>query len=120
MATEIERKFLVAGDGWRAAAAGPPRRLAQAYLAGGAGTTVRVRIVDDAEAFLTIKGISQGATRAEFEYPLPLADADGGSGWAGPWRPSPNAKPDQFKDLTIASAKLNVPWPVAGGRGPVF
>lgn len=82
MATEIERKFLVKGDGWRAAA-GPPRRLAQAYLCGGAGTTVRVRIVDDARGYLTVKGRTlelaggvAGSARAEFEYEIPLADAE--------------------------------------------
>jgi hypothetical protein len=60
-----------------------------------------------------------------FDYPvgrLPLAQANGGIGWAGPWRVSPGAKlpPGDAGDITIASGKLNVPWPVPGGRGPML
>ncbi|MDT8989980.1 CYTH domain-containing protein [Curvibacter sp. APW13] len=71
MGVEIERKFLVRGEGWRQ---GPGERLVQGYLNRDKARTVRVRVAGDA-AFLTIKGISVGATRAEFEYPIPLADA---------------------------------------------
>jgi adenylate cyclase len=71
MGIEIERKFLVVGDDWRAAPAVP---YAQGYLNRDKARTVRVRIVQDA-AWLTIKGVSVGATRAEFEYPIPVADA---------------------------------------------
>ena len=74
MAEEIERKFLVAGEGWRAAAAGS-RVLRQGYLALTERMALRVRILDDAEALLTIKSAEPGTTRAEFEYPIPLADA---------------------------------------------
>jgi hypothetical protein len=60
-----------------------------------------------------------------FDYPvgrLPLAAAVGGTGWAGPWQVSPGVKaPVALNgDLTIASAKLNVAWPVRGGRGPML
>lgn len=60
-----------------------------------------------------------------FDYPvgnLPLAEAIGGTGWAGPWTVSPGAKlpPGDSGDLTIASGKLHVAWPVAGGRGPML
>jgi hypothetical protein len=60
-----------------------------------------------------------------FDYPLgsvPLADANGGQGWAGPWRLSPGAKrsPTNADDLNIAFGKLNVPWPVRGGRGAML
>lgn len=72
MATEIERKFLVVGDQWRRLAAGT--RYRQGYLASEAGKTVRVRIAGE-QAFLTIKGITQGLARSEFEYPIPLEDA---------------------------------------------
>ncbi len=72
MGIEIERKFLVVGDGWRAAPAVP---YAQGYLNRDKQRTVRVRIVQDA-AWLTVKGVSVGATRAEFEYPIPVADAE--------------------------------------------
>ncbi len=71
MGIEIERKFLVVGDGWRAAPAVP---VAQGYLNRDKQRTVRVRIVQDA-AWLTVKGATAGATRAEFEYPIPVADA---------------------------------------------
>jgi CYTH domain-containing protein len=72
MGIEIERKFLVVGDGWRAAPALP---YAQGYLNRDKQRTVRVRIVEDG-AWLTVKGASVGATRAEFDYPIPVADAE--------------------------------------------
>jgi len=71
MAIEIERKFLVVGDAWSAA---PAVFYSQGYLNRDKERTVRVRIAGD-EAFLTIKGVSLGASRAEFEYPIPLWDA---------------------------------------------
>ncbi|SMQ66162.1 CYTH domain-containing protein [Devosia lucknowensis] len=73
MAKEIERKFLVSGDAWRTAVTGS-RRLAQGYLSSNAKATVRVRIFDDAQAVITIKGPTIGISRAEFEYPIPLDD----------------------------------------------
>jgi hypothetical protein len=55
-----------------------------------------------------------------FGYPVgrvSLSNADGGFGWAGPWRTSYKDKPiTEADDLTIVSGKLNVPWPIAGGR----
>ena len=72
MAIEIERKFLVTGDAWRTA---PGTRYSQGYLNRDKARTVRVRVAGD-QGFLTIKGVSVGATRAEFEYPVPLADAE--------------------------------------------
>lgn len=71
MALEIERKFLITGDGWQSSDA---TRLVQGYLNRDKARTVRVRVAGDV-AFLTIKGINHGATRQEFEYPIPLADA---------------------------------------------
>lgn len=71
MAVEIERKFLVTGDGWRALAQGTAYR--QGYLPS-EGCTVRVRVAGQ-RAFLTIKGKTVGATRSEFEYEIPPADA---------------------------------------------
>jgi adenylate cyclase len=73
MGIEIERKFLVAGDGWRQAAT-TQTRFSQGYLSRDPARTVRVRIAGD-RAFLTIKGLTRGATRAEFEYDIPFADA---------------------------------------------
>ncbi|MDE8653015.1 CYTH domain-containing protein [Novosphingobium album (ex Liu et al. 2023)] len=75
MAREIERKFLVAGDAWRRAA-GEGQRIRQAYLASGGPAEIRVRICDGARAVLTIKSAAPGLSRAEFEYPIPLADAE--------------------------------------------
>jgi adenylate cyclase len=71
MAIEIERKFLVVGDAWRDA---PAVFYSQGYLNRDKARTVRVRIAGE-EAFLTVKGASVGASRAEFEYPIPLWDA---------------------------------------------
>ncbi len=73
MAREIERKFLVIGDDWRGLAPGKDYR--QGYLSTVAERTVRVRVAGE-RAFLTVKGISVGASRAEFEYGIPVADAD--------------------------------------------
>jgi CYTH domain-containing protein len=71
MGIEIERKFLVVGDAWRQ---GEGVSYAQGYLNRDAERTVRVRIAGD-RAFLTVKGVSKGATRAEFEYEIPVTDA---------------------------------------------
>jgi adenylate cyclase len=72
MATEIERKFLVQGTQWRT---GPRTRINQGYLNRDKARTVRVRTRGD-QAFLTIKGPTHEASRAEFEYEIPLADAE--------------------------------------------
>jgi CYTH domain-containing protein len=74
MAREIERKFLVVGEGWRGVAPGVPYR--QGYLGAGsdARCTVRVRIAGE-EAFLTVKGPTARGARDEYEYPIPVADA---------------------------------------------
>ena len=72
MGVEIERKFLLAGDAWRAL--GEPVLLRQGYLSSDKERTVRVRVEGD-RGTMTIKGKSVGATRSEWEYPIPLADA---------------------------------------------
>jgi adenylate cyclase len=73
MGQEIERKFLLRGDTWRALATGTMYR--QGYLNSVKERTVRIRTVGD-KAFLTIKGISVGATRTEYEYPIPFDDCN--------------------------------------------
>lgn len=73
MATEIERKFLVTGDGWRAQAASS-KRIRQAYLAWGK-VQLRVRLIDDAKGVLTVKSARNGLVRSEYEYPVPVGDA---------------------------------------------
>ncbi len=72
MGKEIERKFLVVGDDWRSAQS---TLLRQGYLSTDKHRTVRVRVSGDS-AFLTIKGLTTGATRREFEYPIPVDDAN--------------------------------------------
>ena len=72
MAAEIERKFLVADDSWRDGTAGV--RIAQGYLSQDPDRTVRVRLAGE-RAWLTIKGRTEGITRAEFEYAIPADDA---------------------------------------------
>ena len=80
MGIEIERKFLVTGDGWRGAAH-KVVPMAQGYLndlatvdSGAMRTSVRVRIAGDA-AFLNLKSRELGHTRQEFDYPIPVDDA---------------------------------------------
>lgn len=77
MPVEIERKFLVRDDGWKHHA-GSGRRLCQGYVAHGDDSSVRVRIVGNQageRAFLTIKGTRAGLARPEFEYEIPLGEA---------------------------------------------
>ncbi len=73
MATEIERKFLLRNDGWREGAdAGT--RFRQGYLIGAEKASVRVRIEGDS-ANINIKSATLGIQRQEYEYPIPLTDA---------------------------------------------
>ena len=74
MATEIERKFLVRHDGWREGASSG-RRFRQGYITRSGGVTVRVRRIGE-RAFLTVKGPRQGISRPEFEYEIPVDDAE--------------------------------------------
>lgn len=75
MALEIERRFLVAGDGWREHVRWS-RNLQQGYLAGSArGLTLRVRSDGAGAAWLTLKYPAAGIARHEFEYAIPSADA---------------------------------------------
>ncbi len=73
MAKEIERKFLVIGEEWKRGTSGVSYR--QGYLSTVKERTVRVRTVGD-KGFLTIKGVTVGVSRSEFEYPIPTADAN--------------------------------------------
>jgi len=74
MAKETERRFLVKSDEWRSSANGGVHYL-QGYLTTDPERNVRIRIGDDA-ASLTIKGAADGFTRPEFEYSVPLNDAE--------------------------------------------
>ncbi|MEM6517863.1 MAG: CYTH domain-containing protein [Cyanobacteria bacterium P01_D01_bin.71] len=73
MAQEIERKFLVTDVSWKQYARGTLYR--QGYIPTQNNTTVRVRIIGD-RGYLTIKGPTNGISREEFEYDIPLADAE--------------------------------------------
>ena len=80
MGVEIERKFLLRSDGWRERIE-RSERMAQGYLVGAqalrngaARASVRARIVGE-QAWLNIKAAVAGIERAEFEYPIPLVDA---------------------------------------------
>jgi adenylate cyclase len=74
MATEIERKFLLKDAAWRAQA-GEGVRMRQGYLIGAEKASVRVRISGD-KAYLNIKSATLGVQRQEYEYSIPLHDAD--------------------------------------------
>ena len=68
---EIERKFLVTSEDWRTP---DPIRIAQGYLNRSKDRTVRVRIAGPL-GFITVKGPTTSASRSEFEYEIPLTDA---------------------------------------------
>ena len=73
MATEIERKFLVCNDSWRQQSdAGLKTR--QGYMSGGEHASIRVRVQGD-HAFLNVKSSTLGIWRREYDYPIPLSDA---------------------------------------------
>jgi CYTH domain-containing protein len=71
MALEIERKFLLEEGAWRNEKGTLFR---QGYFNSAKERTVRVRTVDE-KGYLTIKGISRGTARVEYEYEIPLAEA---------------------------------------------
>lgn len=74
MPLEIERKFLINHNKWNELAKPDGKRYRQGYLLNDKNKTIRVRL-SDACAFITIKGKTTGATRSEFEYNIPVADA---------------------------------------------
>lgn len=75
MGIEIERKFLVTGPEWKREAVAS-RDLRQAYMAVTSEAAIRIRIEDESAAWLTIKSAGAGIARAEFEYAIPVADAE--------------------------------------------
>ncbi|MBN1987129.1 MAG: CYTH domain-containing protein [Prolixibacteraceae bacterium] len=70
---EIERKFWVAKEKWKPAGEG--RKLVQGYLSVDPERTIRVRIVGE-QAFITIKGKTEGIRRTEFEYKIPKSEGE--------------------------------------------
>ncbi len=73
MGREIERKFLVTGNDYRELAIGTHYR--QGYLNSQKERVVRIRTIDD-QGFITVKGITKGATRLEYEYEISVSDAN--------------------------------------------
>jgi len=74
MKIEIERKFLVAGDRWRISA-DSGLLCEQGYISSGPDQiTVRVRRIGD-QGFLTLKGPTEGISRPEMEYEIPVDEA---------------------------------------------
>lgn len=72
MGIEIERKFLVKSDGWKSL--GERMFYQQGYLLIDKSKTIRVRTIE-AKGFITIKGLSTGISRSEFEYIIPVDEA---------------------------------------------
>ena len=74
MGQEIERKFLVREPQKAFAQAFKSERIEQGYLSPRPEATVRLRIRGD-RAWITVKSPNHGATRGEWEYPIPVEDA---------------------------------------------
>ena len=73
MPLEIERKFLVANDGWRSWVT-RQIRIRDGLIASTSGNKARVRIADS-NATIALKSRRNGPTRTEFEYAIPYSDA---------------------------------------------
>jgi CYTH domain-containing protein len=73
MALEIERKFLIEKDLWYAVKKPAGTDIIQAYLVNEPGKIIRIRVTES-DAFITIKGPTEKATRYEFEYPISRED----------------------------------------------
>jgi adenylate cyclase len=73
MPYEIERKFLVRDESWRASA-GRAMSIRQGYLSRNGSTSLRIRLLDGVRAKLTIKSPVSEIRRLEFEYEIPMAD----------------------------------------------
>ncbi len=73
MGREIERKFLVNDSSWKKNVQAV--RCCQGYLCPGKGVTVRVRTMSGS-GYLTVKGGGEGIARNEYEYVIPVADAE--------------------------------------------
>jgi adenylate cyclase len=71
---EIERKFLLRSDAWRAGVESA-RRLSQGYLCSDPAKSVRVRIAGD-DATITVKGSREGISRLELQYTIPVDEAE--------------------------------------------
>ena len=95
MPFEIERKFLVVGDGWQKLATGTTR-IRQAYLPSDGSLSIRVRIKNEQTAALTIKSRDAELRRLEFEYPIPVQDAE--------------ALMARRRGAVVEKVRFDVPW----------
>jgi adenylate cyclase len=75
MSFEIERKFLVRSEEWRPLAT-EYKDIRQAYLVWESKSSVRIRIIDNATATLTVKSRPVELRRLELEYPIPILEAE--------------------------------------------
>lgn len=75
MGKEIEYKFLVDQGKWDALVKPTPKLIVQSYLHNTPEKTVRVRVKGD-KGYITIKGAAKGLTRTEFEYEIPVSEAE--------------------------------------------
>lgn len=73
MGIEIERKFLMVDDSWREQVE-RSQRMVQGYLASNENTAIRVRIAGE-KAHINVKSTGDGIHRLEFEYAVPMDDA---------------------------------------------
>lgn len=118
MAKEIERKFLVVDDGYKTMAISC-RDIMQAYISTCPESTVRIRVADG-RGFITVKGVTHGCVRDEWEYEIPADDAFEMASlaagriikkrrWIVPWRGF-TWEVDEFSDelsgLTVAEVEM--------------
>ncbi|MCM1021352.1 MAG: CYTH domain-containing protein [Muribaculum sp.] len=75
MSKEIERKYLVTNYNFKAEAT-EKKHIRQGYLCTAPDTTVRVRTINGSVGYLTVKSRNVGATRGEWEYEIPVGDAE--------------------------------------------
>lgn len=75
MAIEIERKFRVTSSDWKQSVV-RQRSIRQAYLTKNGRISIRIRINNDRRATLTMKTSQPSRRRKEFEYDIPIADAE--------------------------------------------
>tara|TARA_B100000945_G_C20081987_1_gene457264 strand:+ start:42 stop:542 length:501 start_codon:yes stop_codon:yes gene_type:complete len=75
MGIEIERRFLVRNEDWRSKVISS-ENFSQAYLNSNADKwTTRIRLINNNQAFITLKSSINGLINHEFEYPIPTKDA---------------------------------------------
>ncbi len=74
MGAEIERKYLVNKEIWDNTVKDDKHSIRQGYILNNPDKTIRIRLFDE-KGYITIKGLSTGASRPEFEYQIPEEDA---------------------------------------------